>query len=220
MWQRRQDSCRGMTLAELMVVVAIIGILGSLLLSVVGGVRRSAVLTACLSNLRQVGMAAGMYADDHGGRYPASRNHGITDPDQSPAWFYRLPSYVDRPDTRGRNTVFQSPSYQWRDPEIFTNASPKSYKMNDALSRGGRRRHPTAMGIPDAHEVVLFANAVAGETGMGQWGHLVPSGVDFERHGGRTTVLFLDGHGSAAVREPEDGDARSVLHFASRRWRR
>lgn len=210
---------KGLTLAELMVVVAIIGVLASLLVSVVGGVRRSALLTACLSNLRQVGMAAGMYADDHGGRYPATRNHGINDPDASPAWFYRLPPYVDREDTRGRHTVMQSPSFDWREPEIFNNASPKSYKMNDWLSRG-RRRHPSALGIPDAHEVVMFANAVAGETGMGQWGHLLPSGVDFERHGGRTTVLFLDGHGTSVEYEPEDGDARSVLNFESRRWRR
>lgn len=209
---------RGVTLAELLVVVAIIGILMGLILPVISGVRASALRSACLSNLRQVGMAALMYASEHRERFPATRNHGDNDPATSPAWFYRLPPYVDAPDTRGRHSVFQSPSYHWRNPEIFTNASPKSYKMNDWLSRDGRPRFPTSLGLPDAHEVVLFANAVAGETGMGQWGHLLPSGVDWERHRGRTTVLFLDGHGVAVANEPSDGDPRSVLKFLSRRW--
>lgn len=210
---------RGLTLAELMVVIAIIAVLGSLVISAVGSARRSALTAACLSNLRQVGMAAVLYASEHNERYPAARNMGITDPARSPAWFYRLPPYVDMPDTRGRNTVFQSPTYRWRNPEIFTNASPKSYKMNDWLGRHGRSPFPSILAIPDAAQVVFFANAVAGETGMGQWGHLVPSGVDWERHGGRTTVLYLDGSGARVVAQPADGDVQQVLPFNSRRWR-
>ena len=208
------------TLAELLVVIAIIAIVSSLSLTAISTGHAAALRTACLSNLRQVGAAAMMFADENGGRYPASRNHGEADSRLSPAWFYRLPDYIEMPDTRGRNSVFQSPSYTWREPEIFDHASPKSYKMNDYLSRNGRPQMTSPFGVPDAQEVVFFANAVAGETGMGQWGHLVPSGVDWQRHGGRTTVLFLDGHGTTVVAEPEDGDARTVLKFISRRWKK
>ena len=210
----------GYTLAELMVVIGIIAILASLTLSIISTARAAALRTACLSNLRQIGAAAMMFADENGGRYPASSNHGITNSDHSPAWFYRLPAYIEMPDTRGRNSVFQCPSYTWREPEIFDHASPKSYKMNAYLSRNGRPQQTSPFGVPDAHEVVFFSDAVAGETGMGQWGHLVPSGVDWQRHHGHTNVLFLDGHGITVIDEPADGDARTVLKFESRRWKK
>ena len=115
-------------------------------------------------------MAAIMFADEQGGRYPAAKNHGVTNATDSLAWFYRLPDYIELDDTRGRNSVFQCPSYVWAEPEVFNHASPKSYKLNDYLSRDGRPQRSTIYGVPDAHEVVFFADATAGETGMGQWG--------------------------------------------------
>jgi prepilin-type N-terminal cleavage/methylation domain-containing protein/prepilin-type processing-associated H-X9-DG protein len=209
----------GTTLIELLVVIFIIGILASLALSAVSTGRRAALRTACLSNLRQIGIAAIQFADENGGRYPAAQNHGITDPTQSPAWFYRLPDYIDMADTRGRHTVFQCPAYSWQEPEIFDHASPKSYKLNAYLSRDGRPQRSSIFGIPDSHEIVFFADAVAGETGMGQWGHLVASGMDFQRHSGSCCVLFLDGHGLTTVDNPESGDPRDVIKFTSKRWK-
>ena len=214
-----RQSQKALTLAELMVVIGIIGILFGLIIGPVMMVRESALQVACQSNLRQVGIAATMFADEEGGRYPASSNHGERNPEKSPAWFYRLPDYIDLPDTRGRHTVFQCPQYVWKDPEIFDHASPKSYKLNAYLSRDGRPQRTSIFGIRDAHEVVFFADAVAKETGMGQWGHLVASGVDWDRHHDQCCVLFLDGHSQKVVEKPASGDARDVLKFKSKRWK-
>lgn len=58
------------TLLELLVVVAIIGILAALLLPAITHARATARRTTCISNLRQVTMAIRLYADDHSDRLP------------------------------------------------------------------------------------------------------------------------------------------------------
>ncbi len=68
------DGCRaGFTLTELLIVMAGLGVLAGLLLSVLTGAERTATQTACASNLRQIGVALTMYVDatEH---FPACAN--------------------------------------------------------------------------------------------------------------------------------------------------
>jgi prepilin-type N-terminal cleavage/methylation domain-containing protein/prepilin-type processing-associated H-X9-DG protein len=55
----------GFTLIELLVVIAIIAVLAAIIFPVFSNVRKRAHQTTCLSNLRQIGMATMMYAQDH-----------------------------------------------------------------------------------------------------------------------------------------------------------
>ena len=58
------------TLIELLVVIAIIAILAAMLLPALSAARASAKTSSCLGNIKQIGLAANMYADDHDDWYP------------------------------------------------------------------------------------------------------------------------------------------------------
>jgi prepilin-type N-terminal cleavage/methylation domain-containing protein/prepilin-type processing-associated H-X9-DG protein len=67
---RTSSRVRGFTLVELLVVVAIIGILVSILLPAVGRVRSQAKVTRCAANLRSMAGACLTYASANKRRYP------------------------------------------------------------------------------------------------------------------------------------------------------
>jgi prepilin-type N-terminal cleavage/methylation domain-containing protein/prepilin-type processing-associated H-X9-DG protein len=60
----------GFTLVELLVVIAIVGILAGLLLPVLGRAKAQGRGTACLSNLRQLGVALQLYVEENDNRMP------------------------------------------------------------------------------------------------------------------------------------------------------
>ena len=66
----------GFTLIELLVVIAIIAILAAILFPVFAQARDSARQSSCLSNTKQVGIAAIMYAQDYDETFPRFDNNG------------------------------------------------------------------------------------------------------------------------------------------------
>lgn len=62
------------TLVELLVVMAIVGVLASLLLPAAARMTGRARSTACRSNLHQIGIGLRLYLDDHGNRFPIMIN--------------------------------------------------------------------------------------------------------------------------------------------------
>jgi len=209
----------GFTLVELLVVIAVIGILIGLLLPAVQSARAAARSTECRSNLKNLGLALQNYLLTHGEKFMPTH----LPPDslsRSRYWFGEiLNGEVDR--SRGfllpymeNNTAVE------RCPEVGPGTvTPKyagatsGYAYNPRL---GTVQYTPPDWIPsmDIHRLVEIRNTatvIAFTDSAEVWWHGVPAPVVQEtfilsppssrfpnvhfRHNGRTAnVLFVDGH--------------------------
>jgi prepilin-type N-terminal cleavage/methylation domain-containing protein len=103
-WRRRG----GFTLIELLVVIAIIAILAGLLLPALAKAKQKAHLTACLNNLKQIGLFLQLYTDDYNDTFCGHRLMMPTDLPANDDWWG---NYLG-PYARGNSNLFHCPVLQ------------------------------------------------------------------------------------------------------------
>ncbi|MGB9797125.1 MAG: DUF1559 domain-containing protein [bacterium] len=81
---------KGFTLIELLVVIAIVAILAAIIFPVFSRAKENARKATCVSNLRQLGLALHMYAEDWDERFPIDKWIGNSD---ERLWRLVLPIY-------------------------------------------------------------------------------------------------------------------------------
>ena len=114
----RNQFLRGFTLIELLVVVAVIAILAALLMPALSQARGKARQVRCISNLRQIGLAVFMYANDNNGYLVRADYDGPL----GKSWFDALPPYVVE---GGDRYIFGWYNYPlWPHPKMWCPSCP------------------------------------------------------------------------------------------------
>ncbi len=207
----------GFTLIELLVVVTLIAILASLLLPAMASAKARARACACKSNLRQMGIAMTMYAEDNRGYLPGTMHGAGGDTNRS--WIVSLAPYVGNVDEirlcpadpkRRERLAAGGSSYTLNEYtsvpliSMFGGVAGADYRKLDALKRPTDTH--TVFIISDRTEVGISSDHTHSRSWANNWPAVI-SDIQPDRHStgrkavdnssGTANYLFADSHVSS-----------------------
>ncbi len=179
-------SLKGFSLIELLVVIAIIAILAGIIFPVMSSAKEKARITVCQSNLKQLALAAIMYADDNSKCFPPTTTAGRY-------WNSERVLYYEY--VKNREVFFCPNSYNsynstMTDDEITNLSGAGNYACNSVLMPI-RQKGFKYTKIKTPANIILFHD-----------GSSVYTMVGLYRYGGSGGLYYIPGWGNATGRNP------------------
>ena len=211
------------TLVELLVVISIIGLLAGLAIPAINGGLKSAKAGACLSNLRQIGLATIAFATENSFELPNADGEGGT-------WPVKLGTFIST-GTQSKKSIFVCPGCENPVQEGFGAGVGGDYGVHDGLvPKGGAASNLSSVVRPT--EVILagdvcqdpgnkgwspycieqpavFTSQSGGRGGAAAMDTAISAATDADtgnnqwlryRHNGKVNVVMCDGHAEAIAR--------------------
>ncbi len=203
----RRNNENGISIIELLVVMAVVAVLALLVVRGLDVIKRQSVIATCLSNMKKIGTAFQMYANDHDQQLPGRARS--VDPEAG-----KWPRLLHDRYLKDKR-VYAAPGLE--SSYLVTGADPLSDRRNNTsfimngyndlgafedetvIIRTNLVSHPTQtilLGMPRPRLGNFYMDFVEGEFGN----HV--SVLDLEALGGGSTYLFFDG--SARFLKPGD----------------
>jgi prepilin-type N-terminal cleavage/methylation domain-containing protein/prepilin-type processing-associated H-X9-DG protein len=211
------------TLIELLVVVSIIAILSAFSMPAIQGAITTSKSSACLSNLRQIGLATLAYASDNNHQFPAAGTGG------SPEWALAIARYASDP--KQKKSIFVCPDCDIPVQDAGSNEVAVTYGMHGGLMPKGGQPLRLHM-VPQPQTVILAADmcqdpgnkgwspySIENPPGFKGGGRAGNAGLDLEapistatdadkgsspwiryRHSGRANVVTCDGSAQSVAK--------------------
>ena len=201
------NRCGAFTLTELLVLMPVMALVGTLLLAPLENSSETVKAAACANNMRQWGLAMALYCNDYRDFMPYEGvNYGVDTGFNLRAWFNVLPPYINQPSLKdlyahnqiplpGMRSVFICPSSPAISYGPTTYKPYFSYAMNRANKGVAGRSYTRSKSVLPA-QTIMFAESENNDFPFTDGFFL---GVNNSppiplRHSGGDNFLFVDGH--------------------------
>ncbi len=205
---------KGFTLIELLVVIAIIALLMAILVPILNLAMDQARAITCRNNLRQIGLAAMLYADNNDDQVPRSAGRWpFNDGTFYEGWILYFAPYIGGKSDEVKDyreiDVYECPNYPDKEQTVdyVVNSWKDGVREFIGFSRLSIFRQPSSKIYLADNEYGSWRTIIKDQSGLNRTGEFdcwrpphLPTGPDGtrrvarDRHRDGCNAMFLDGH--------------------------